>query len=260
MSTISDKHQKVTIVWRQDFAPDLWSIRVRPEEPLVFKPGQYATLGVEMDGQLIERAYSITSSPLEPEVEFFFELVPHGEMTPRLHRMEVGDSFYMRKQTKGLFTMDGKSGHKQHYQVCTVTGVAPFVSVARTLQREIAQGQKPDVRIVLLHGASRSWELAYDRELQALSNRDSWFYYVPTISRPWEDEGWTGEVGRAEDIVRKYLDTLGLEPSKTTAYLCGHPQMIENTKGILARRGFPPEALREEIYWVPKKEGKPEVV
>jgi hypothetical protein len=33
--------------------------------------------------------------------------------------------------------------------------------------------------------------------------------------------------------------------------------MIENSKGILKRRGFPKESIREEIYWVPKKEEKP---
>jgi ferredoxin--NADP+ reductase len=63
-------------------------------------------------------------------------------------------------------------------------------------------------------------------------------------------------VGRAEDLLRKYLDNFGLDPRTTTAYVCGHPQMIENAKGILARRGFPKEFIREEVYWVPKKEEK----
>jgi hypothetical protein len=30
--------------------------------------------------------------------------------------------------------------------------------------------------------------------------------------------------------------------------------MIENAKGVLRRRGFAKEFIREEIYWVPKKE------
>jgi NAD(P)H-flavin reductase len=52
-------------------------------------------------------------------------------------------------------------------------------------------------------------------------------------------------------VLRKYLDTLNLTPSTTTAYLCGHPQMIENGKDILKRKGFTKESLREEVYWVP---------
>jgi hypothetical protein len=31
--------------------------------------------------------------------------------------------------------------------------------------------------------------------------------------------------------------------------------MIENSKGILLRRGFAKESIRQEVYWVPKKEG-----
>jgi ferredoxin/flavodoxin---NADP+ reductase len=256
MTAISDKHQRVKITWRKDYAPDLWSIRVEPEQKLAFKPGQYATLGVEEDGHLIERAYSITSSPLEDEIEFFFELVPEGDLSPRLYKLRTGDAFVMRRQAKGRFTLDETSGHKQHYLVATVTGVAPYVSMVRTAVREANQGKPPDFRIVVLQSASRSWEFAYREELQALAERHEWFKYIPTVSRPWEDEHWTGEVGRAEDVVRKYSDSLGLDPATTTAYVCGHPQMIENAKGIFARRGFAREFIREELYWVPKKGDK----
>lgn len=256
MATTSDKHQKVKITWRKDYAPDLWCIRIQPEQKLAFKPGQYATLGVEDDGHLIERAYSIASSPLEDEIEFFFELVPEGELTPRLHKLQTGDTLLMRKVSKGRFTLDGASGHKQHFLVATVTGVAPYVSMARTAAREASEGKPVDSRLVVLQSASRSWEFAYLQELQGLAESQPWFEYIPTVSRPWEDEHWKGEVGRAEDIVRKYSDSLGLDPSTTTAYVCGHPQMIENAKGIFARRGFAKEFIREELYWVPKKDEK----
>jgi ferredoxin/flavodoxin---NADP+ reductase len=255
MRTEPGKFQKVEIVRRTDYAEDLWVIRVRPEHKLVFKPGQYVTLGVDQPEHLMERAYSISSSPLEDEVEFFIELVTDGGLTPMLHKMTVGDWLWMRRQTKGLFTLDRKSGHTQHFLVCTVTGIAPYVSMVRTLAREAEAGKDPGVQLVVLQAASRSWEFAYREELEALTQRWSWLRYIPTISRPWEDPEWRGEVGRAEDLLRKYIDSLGLEPSNTTAYVCGHPEMIENAKAILKRRGFGKEFIREELYWVlPKKQ------
>src|SRR5207245_2843582 len=139
--TTAEKYQKARITWRRDFAPDLWSIRIRPEQKLLFRPGQYATLGIEHGERVIERPYSIVSSPLEDEVEFFFELVPHGGLTPLLHKLGTNDTVLVRKQAKGLFVLDGKSGHRQHYLVSTVTGVAPYVSMARTLALE-AEGGK----------------------------------------------------------------------------------------------------------------------
>jgi ferredoxin/flavodoxin---NADP+ reductase len=253
MGSTPDKFQKVRIVQRRDHTKDLWTIRIAPEEPLVFKPGQYATLGMNTGAKLLERAYSIVSSPLESEIEFFFELVQDGALTPRLYELREGDTFLMRRQAKGLFTLDTKSGHANHYMVSTVTGVAPFVSMARTEAREAEKGTPPGGRMVLLQAASRSWELAYDEELRRLAASSPWLEYIPTISRPWEDTAWQGEVGRAEDVLRKHFDRMGLAPETTTAYLCGHPIMIENAQGILQRRGFKKEFIREEVYWMPKK-------
>ncbi len=257
MSAPPEKFQKVTVVSRKDYAEDLWSIRVLPEERLIFKPGQYATLGLQ-DGahRVHEKPYSIASSPLEEEIEFLFELVPQGELTPVLHELKRGDKVLMRRQAKGLFTLDLKAGHKHHYMISTVTGVAPYVSMVRTLAREAQEGNPPDITVVVLHAASRSWELAYRDELEALVKTGSWLRYIPIISRPWEDTAWKGEVGRAEDVLRKYMDDWGLEPSNTTVYVCGHPTMIENAHGILQRRGFTKESIQQEIYWVPKKETK----
>lgn len=255
MPKSDSKYQVVEIVDRRDYGPDLWSVRVQPEQKLSFAPGQYATLGVEKDGDVVERPYSIVSSPLEAEIEFFFELVPHGGLTPLLYELKVGDTMLMRRQAKGRFTLDEKSGHTQHFLVATVTGVAPYVSMARTLAREDREGKLPaGLRLVVLEAASRSWEFGYRDELVEITGKHSWLTFVPTISRPWEDKKWKGEVGRAEDVLRKHLDNLGFAPETATAYLCGHPQMIENAKGILQRRGFAKESLREEVYWVPKKE------
>lgn len=258
MTAAADKYQKVRIIERKDYSPELWSIRVRPEERLNFLPGQYATLAAERNDRMIQRAYSIVSSPLEHEIEFFFELVPQGELTPLLYQGIVGDDLWMRRQARGRFTLDAVSGHKKHFLLCTVTGVAPYVSIVRTLLRAEDQIRRTDREIVVIQAASRPWELAYCEELRDLESRASWLRYIPSISRPWDDEGWKGEVGRVEDIARKYLDTLGMDPSDTTAYLCGHPQMIENCKGILRRRGFSKDFIREEIYWIPAKPARVE--
>lgn len=253
MAVLNEKYQKIEIIERKDHSDELWSIRARVQEKLNFNPGQYATLAVEQNGRMVQRAYSIVSSPLEDELEFFFELVPEGELTPLLFKGQAGDSLWMRRQARGLFTLDAVSGHSKHLLLCTVTGVAPYVSMARSLARKESSGEPCDQQLIVVQAASRSWEFAYAEELRALAERLPWFHYIPAVSRPWEDAGWQGEVGRVDDITRKYLDSFGLNPSNTTVYLCGHPQMIENCKGILKRRGFAKESVREEIYWIPAK-------
>ena len=253
MSVPSDKFWPAEIIERRDFSHDLWSIRIKAEGKLNFQPGQYATFGVVEDGKVIERPYSIVSSPYEETLEFFVELVPDGDLTPHLHKRKTGAPLVMRKVAKGRFTLDLKSGRKKHFLLATVTGLAPFTSMARTLHRDWKEGRLPEgLHLVCIQGASRSWELGYREEMESIAREAPWLTYIPTISRPWEDKDWKGEVGRVEDLMRKYSDSLGLDADNAVAYLCGHPEMIEKGKGILQRRGFAKEWLREEQYWVQK--------
>ncbi|MGH9481264.1 MAG: FAD-binding oxidoreductase [Terriglobales bacterium] len=250
----SAKYFPATVTARRDLSPDLWTMRLQSGTPFAFKPGQYATLALEDAGGVHERPYSIVSSPAEQELEFFFELVPQGEVTPLLYRLQNGDTCYVRRSAKGLFVLDRKRGHQKHLLVSTVTGVAPYMSMLRSWARE--PGWAPEgTRILLIQAASRSWEFGYADELRELAGKLPGVELVLSVSRPWEDTAWTGERGRAEDLVRKYADSRGFESGATAAYLCGHPQMIENAKGILSRCGHVKADLHEEIYFILPKTG-----
>jgi ferredoxin--NADP+ reductase len=146
-----------------------------------------------------------------------------------------------------------------HLMVSTVTGVAPFVSYVRTLFQDWKEGRfAGDHRLFLLSGASRSWEFGYREELEDFSRQAPWFRCVFAVSRPWEDDGWKGEVGRVDDVIRKYADQWGLTGANSVGYLCGHPEMVEHAKSILRRIGFNKENLKEEVYWPAKPAGEEE--
>jgi len=261
MASSPDKHYQARILDRRDLSPDLWIMRIGLGGPFEFRAGQYATLGVEQNGKRIERAYSIVSSPYENALEFFVELVPHGDLTPDLFRLNKGDTLLCRKIAKGRFTLDLRSGRTRHLLVSTVTGIAPFVSYVRTLYRDWKSGNGPmpgNHKLYCLQGASRSWEFGYREELERYSNEVPWFKYVPTVSRPWEDSNWHGETGRVDDLLRKYANQWGLQPEETTGYLCGHPLMVENARGILYRAGWKKDAVFEEVYFQRAKEEEAE--
>jgi ferredoxin--NADP+ reductase len=252
----SEKHYIAKVVERKDLSEDLWLIRVDPGGPFKFVAGQYATLGVDHQGKRIERAYSIVSSPYEEGLEFFIELVPQGDLTPHLYKLQVGDKMLCRKISKGRFTLDLKSGRKNHLLLATVTGLAPFVSYVRTLYQDWKAGGTPmpgDHKLYCIQGGSRSWEFGYREEMEKVAAEVPWFKYIPTISRPWEDANWRGETGRVDDLVRKCVADWGLKPEETTGYLCGHPSMVENCRGILQRAGWLKGTMFEEVYFQPAK-------
>jgi len=248
--------RSVKLVDRIDLSDELAIFKLEYPGQFNFIPGQYATLALTDGDKLIQRPYSIASSPYDYYLEFFIELVPNGDLTPRLWQLKPGASIYIRNRVAGRFTLDRKSRLNSHLMIATVTGIAPFVSMIRTYYRDFKNGKDEGLRFAVIHGASRSWELSYyQEEFYTLMKLVEWVSYVPTISRWWEDTGWRGELGRVEDIVRKYTDGLNFDYQRAVAYLCGHPQMIENAKDILARARFSREQIHEEKYFV-IKEGK----
>lgn len=252
MAHSADKYYHARILDRRELSQDLCIVRVDPGGPFEYRAGQYATLGIERNGARAERAYSIASSPYENGLEFFVELVPHGELTPSLFELKPGDSLLCRKIAKGRFTLDLRSGRTNHLLISTVTGVAPFVSYVRTIYRDWQSGTSPmpgDHKLFCLQGASHALEFGYREELERYAAETPWFQYVPTVSRPWDNPGWKAETGRVDDLVRKYIGAWGLQPGKTTAYLCGHPRMIEHSQGILERAGWKKDALLVEAYY-----------
>jgi ferredoxin/flavodoxin---NADP+ reductase len=255
MPPLGSKFYSARILERRDISGDLWVIRVDPGGEFPYRAGQYATLGVVTPEKRYERPYSIVSAPHEKFLEFFIELVPHGQVTPLLYELQAGDQVTLRKTAKGNFTLDLSGERTNHLLIGTVTGVSPFVGYVRSLQhdwkeKEIAGGHK----LFILEGASRSWELGYSDELGKAAGEVPWLTYVPTVSRPWEDKEWRGETGRVDDLIRKYTDMWNLGPENTKVYLCGHPGMIENVNGIVKRHGWQKDSIKEEAFFVPRDE------
>jgi ferredoxin/flavodoxin---NADP+ reductase len=253
----SDKHFHAKIVDRCEIAPELFVLHVDTGGSYSYLAGQYATLGVELGDKRIERPYSMCSSPYEQYLEFFVERVPEGELTPLLHAMDKGTPLLLRRLAKGRFTLDLRSGRKHHFLLATVTGIAPYVSYVRTIYADWKKNGQPmpaDHKLYCIQGASRSSEFGYRDELERIAAEVPWFKYVASVSRPWEDTEWHGEKGRVDDLIRKYVSIWGLKPEETTAYLCGHPQMLETGRAILFRAGWQKNAVQDEAYFQLGKE------
>ncbi|HUG55513.1 MAG TPA: FAD-binding oxidoreductase [Candidatus Limnocylindrales bacterium] len=237
-----------TIVAREDLTPSIAFFRVLPDgETAPFAPGQYVTLGIQGADGPIHRAYSVASSArrLQDGYELYVRLVPHGALTPLLFAALAGQRVWLRPP-KGRFVL-GADDDRVHLFVATGCGIAPFMSMIRTLRDD----GRPR-RVILLHGVSYASELGYHDELEELAADPGWrLVYVPTISRPSDPANacWPGQHGRVEAVLREVCDTRGILPSDAVAFLCGNPGMVTEGRSVLWRRGFAHEQIREEMYW-----------
>lgn len=258
-----------TLVAREDLEPTLSVFRLRPDtiertgEGPWFVPGQYVTIG--MNRAVIEgvedarplsvrRPMSIASPPEDTgELEFYIRKVgePESEL-PLTHAMwpiAVGDRMYCRAVATGHFTVEHTVGlDDRRLKLCVAagTGLAPFVSIARSRIRRNPAARLDDLAII--HGASHATGLGYREELERMA-RENGLRYVPAVSRPGPE--WSGWRGRAEsvcDVARRSEaeDALGLgrgelNPSKVAVLICGLNGTIANTITGLLDRGFVPD-------------------
>jgi len=196
---------------REEINAQLQILRVLPDGPLFdFKPGQFAVLGLlgsaprvpeaapedsaPEPGRLIRRAYSIASASVERQyLEFYVTLITSGQLTPRLFALPYGGRLFLGPKPSGLFTLDRVNPGKAVIMIATGTGLAPYMSMLRTLL--VAD---TDRRFVVLHGARYSWDLGYRGELESLARLRPNFIYIPRIrtsaaapdgSRPWSRKG-----------------------------------------------------------------------
>ena len=222
-------------------------------DPTPFESGQYMTIGVMVDGRIVQRPYSVASAPATAGTdgyEMYVRLVQGGTFTPLLWRLPVGHGMRMIGP-KGKFTLQ-PDDDRTHIFISSGTGNAPFVAMMRQLMID----RRPR-RVIFLNGVSYADELGYRRLLDEWQESGAYpVTYIPTISRPADprNEGWMGRTGRVETILGPVLDELGLTPADSIAYICGNPDMILSAEATLLDRGYLEDQVHKELYWPKGKE------
>ena len=261
-----------TIVGRENINPELVILRVQPDDELFdFTPGQFAVLGLfgreprvpRTDTEdppiaadkLIRRAYSISSSSVEKHyVEVYLNLVPSGELTPRLFNLSHGEPIFLGTKASGVFTLEKVPRDKTAIMIATGTGLAPYVSMMRSVLME-----RKEQRFVIVEGARHSWELGYRDELATLALNCPNLTYIPSITRPQADPHFPGATGRVQVLIEEGViereSGVPLDPEQAHVFICGNPGMIDAVKEVLQARGFVPDNGKEpgtihvEEYW-----------
>lgn len=240
--------ENATLTQRDDLTDSLAFFRVETDDdPKPFRAGQYLTLGLRSGERLIQRPYSIASSARRVPLgyELYVRRVPGGALTPLLFASRPGDRVFVRGP-KGRFTLTPRDA-RTHLFLATGCGIAPFLSMLRTLRDE--RESRP---VVLVHGVSYVRELAYRQLLERWAEEvPGEFTYVPTISRPAapENTGWLGSGGRVEAMIGEVCERLDLAPERCVAYVCGNPEMTTAVERILRGRGFSERDVHTEEYW-----------
>jgi ferredoxin--NADP+ reductase len=219
----------------------LFSFRATRDTGFRFQNGQFAMIGLEVDGRPLLRAYSMASANHEEQLEFFSIKVADGPLTSRLQKIKEGDTILVGRKATGTLITDNLLPGKRLLLLSTGTGLAPFVSLIKD----------PDVydryeQIVLVHGCRQVSELAYGEEVVKNLQGDELFgpllaeklTYYPTVTRePFRNRG------RITDLItsKQIFNDIGQEPLNIEGdriMMCGSPAMLEELRQMFDDRGF----------------------
>lgn len=245
--------EKVLSVHR--WAHNLFSFTMTRPAHFKFTAGQFARIGLMVNGELVVRAYSVVSSPFDENLEFFSIVVPDGAFTSNLQHLEIGDELYLDKTAYGYLTLARYQLPLAHdlWLLATGTGLAPFLSMLQDFETWTKYKH-----IHLIYSVRSTAELAYVDRIQEIAESfgegHRGFKFVPIITR---DPNATLhdrlpvliENGELEKVVG-----LSLNSATSHVMLCGNPQMVEDTKDALKQRGLTMNRRGEgniavENYW-----------
>jgi len=185
-----------------------------------YSPGQ----GIRLIHQAVERDYSLVSAPTDPNLALCIRNIEDGILSPGLSNAPVGSRFNF-SGPHGYFTF--RPSIRPAVFVATGTGLAPFVSMARS----------GVTGFILLHGVNSAEDLYYTSVFKSAAKQ-----YLPCIS---ETDKLAGEYfrGRVTDYMQK-----NLSPEIYDFYLCGRREMIRDVTFLVDER-FPGSFIFTEIFY-----------
>jgi ferredoxin/flavodoxin---NADP+ reductase len=219
----------------------LFSFRATRDSGFRFQNGQFAMIGLEVEGRPLLRAYSMASANHEEELEFFSIKVADGPLTSKLQKIREGDEILVGRKATGTLITDNLIPGQRLLLLSTGTGLAPFASLIKD----------PDVyerfeTIVLVHGCRQVSELAYGEELVAKLRDDELFgpllseklLYYPTVTRePFRNRGRITDLISSEQLFNDiHQPPLNIETDRVM--MCGSPGMLEELKVMFESGGF----------------------
>lgn len=243
----------------QRWSRTLYSFRTTRPLGYRFKAGQYARLGLPIDGKLLWRPYSITSPPSADFLEYLLVTVPGGAFTEAFTEIAPGLPIHIDPISFGFMTPDRFTDGETLWMIATGTGLGPYMSMLR--DPAIWQQFR---NLVLVHGVRDTSEFAWASELRALALRPqddnaARLRLIGAVTRPTENN--PGEIlhGRITTLLHsgelERAAGVALEPANSRVMLCGNPAMIEDMRTLLharalkpCRRAVPGQFLTEN-YW-----------
>ncbi|MGO8958683.1 MAG: globin domain-containing protein [Streptosporangiaceae bacterium] len=203
-------------------SPGVAVLKLRPQEPLPYQPGQYVPVQVTRWPRTW-RPYSIANSP-RPDGQFDLHVraVPGGLVSNALaYHSQEGDCVLLAAAA-GAMTLT--QSDRDLLCVAGGTGLAPIKALIEQALASPVTGRQR--KITLFVGARQHFDLYDLEDLELLESACPGLRVIPVLS---DEPGYSGLTGLLSDVVPGHGRF-----ENTDAYICGPPAMVSQTAAVLA--------------------------
>ncbi|MFX0058465.1 MAG: FAD-binding oxidoreductase [Candidatus Hodarchaeota archaeon] len=219
--------------------PDLDS---NTRELAFFRPGQYLSLKVNVNGVDITRPYSIASSPNDA-LKGFYELTirreEHGFLTHYIwDEWKVGTKVES-SGPEGYFFYEPLRDSKNIVGIAGGSGITPFRSMIKSVIKGII-----DAKIILLYGSSEENDIIYYDEFKEYEKnfpdkvKIVYILSCEEVSLEGCEQGFI-----TAEIIQKYCNV-----SNSTFFICGPQVMYNFVEKEMQKFKLPSKRIRREAF------------
>lgn len=243
----SDKNSALICCHIQQETHDVKSFFFRPQQASSFQflPGQFITLELTINGEVVNRSYTISSAPTRPHViSITVKRQPDGVVSNWLHdHLQVGMSI-SALGPMGDFTCAPYAATKYLF-LSGGSGITPLMSMTRAFH-ELAE----DADIAFMHSARTPADIIFKHELDLIAFNQAHFRPIYICQQVDKNPSWrlqpefiTEGMLSLENLKLNVPDFLERE-----VFTCGPAPYMAAVRDLLKAANFDMQHYHEESF------------
>lgn len=213
-----------------------------------FKAGQYISLKMNIQNEIVTRAYSLSSSPALAQKNMYritIRRVKDGLVSNiMLDDIKVGDKFLVSKPM-GELGYDKIRDEKNVICIAGGVGITPFMSLAKATIENLI-----DCDLTVIYSVKTYDDILFKQEIEEINKKNKNVKFVITLTKE-EKEGYLhGYI--TEETLKPYIKEFN------TILMCGSKSLYKTMNSILSEFNIPKNSVRYDICNVDYKPKKVE--
>lgn len=133
-----------------------------------YKPGQFLTIHVPIDGVVHKRAYSFSSNPYtDKDLKITIKKVDKGLVSNYIHgHVKIGDKLETDKPAGSFYIEPDKNAKKQYVFFAGGSGITPIYSIVESVLTN-----EPNSKILLVYANQTLSSVIFQKEIKALESK-----------------------------------------------------------------------------------------